>query len=42
LGDFEAKRKTTSNYKIDLSQLLDDAPEKKAFYPEQLIVHRFI
>jgi uncharacterized phage-associated protein len=36
LGDFEAKRKTTSNYKMDLSQLLDDAPEKKAFYQEQL------
>ena len=36
LCDFEAKRKTTSNYKIDLSQLLDDAPERKAFYQEQL------
>jgi uncharacterized phage-associated protein len=36
LRDFENKRKTTSNYKIDLSELLNDAPEKKAFYQEQL------
>ena len=36
LHDFETKRKTTSNYKIDLSELLNDMPEKKAFYQEQL------
>lgn len=36
LYDFETKRKTTSNYKIDLSELLNDMPEKKAFYQEQL------
>ena len=36
LHDFETKRKTTSNYKIDLSELLNDVPEKKAFYQEQL------
>jgi uncharacterized phage-associated protein len=36
LRDFETKRKTTSNYKIDLSELLNDVPEKKAFYQEQL------
>jgi uncharacterized phage-associated protein len=36
LHDFEMKRKTTSNYKIDLSELLNDMPEKKAFYQEQL------
>ena len=36
LHDFETKRKTTSNYKIDLSELLNDMPERKAFYQEQL------